>query len=155
MLSMDSRNLQGWNLFFSDSDATQHALTLTSNSSSSSSPILVLKENTSPGPARVPAASLPPNKGAEPIASSLTEKRQLGPSSGLAPGLCRYYNFLMVCKHLHQRIRFKQFSFSSFLPAFRTSDCGLSAGHGVRPNVQMSLSLLVSLFLLLKDNLVE
>jgi len=75
--------------------------------------------------ARLPAASLPSNEGAEPVASSLTEKRQLGPSSGLAPGLCR------------------------------TSDCGLSAGQGVRPNVQMSLSLLVSLFLLLKDNLVK
>jgi len=106
-----------------DSDATQQAFTQTFHSSSSSSPILVLKENTSP--ARVPAASLSSNEGAEPVASSLTEKRQLGPSSGLAPGLCR------------------------------TSDCGLSAGPRVILNVQMFVSLLVSLFLLLKDNLVE
>jgi len=59
-----------------DSDTAQQ--TLISNSTSSSSSILVLKENTAianPDPA--------------PVASLLTDKKQLGPSSGLSPGICR------------------------------------------------------------------
>ena len=62
-----------------------------SNSTSSSSSILVLKENTAANPDPAPVASLLKDK-----------KHQLGPSSGLSPGLCRSYQsnnvgFLFSC----------------------------------------------------------
>jgi len=72
-----------------ETDRMQQPLMSTSNSSTSSSSILVLKENIAVAKKEnSPVANPDPT----PVASLLLEKDQLGPSSGLSPGLCRGAN---------------------------------------------------------------